>query len=382
MDPFLKKPNEITRSSKWMTGEDLITRWGIMDFELFGYMKQGLQAYTRYGKKIVDSDPLEKAPRYTLDFFINSLKGAENAGRVLSVKMKPPRSDWEIKKEAKKAFESQALEVVNPPKDCVLMSFALPENEKRAEEAIFKVKSFLFKLKEVLIFEQKEENNPPQYQSHIPTKKNKPISEKVREPKTSDPEHFLKSLRVSYINDTEIRIGETGKKSKTYNKKELGFIKENSKTWDAFINILKVPDHRYYVGTAFGANKTRRHSYDVSQKTLSEISKKLVSFLSQTFQIQMPDNLKLFERVIDEKPGTYRLKIQVSGSEDETKDLFKSMPKGELLAAIADLSSQFKKISKFGDEEAEQKGQERGRIEDDPGFQRHGNELGAVQGGK
>jgi hypothetical protein len=357
MDSSSKESDKTTPSSQWMTGEDLIARWGIMGFELFEYMKQGLQAYTRYGKKIVDSDPLEKAPRYTLDFFVDSLKAAEKAGRVLSGKMRPPRSDREINKEAKKAFESQTLEVINPPRDCVLMSFTLPNNEKLAEEAISKAKSFFFKLKDVSSFEQEEKNKSPQYQPQITTEQKKPTEKKTQEPKLFDSEKFVRSLRISYLNDTEIRIGEMGKKAKTYGKKELGFIKENSKTWDAFINILKVPDHRYYVGTAHGANKTRKHSYDVSQKTLSEISNKLVSFLSETYRIQLPDKFKLFERAIDDKPGTYQLKVQVSGSKEKTKDQFETMPENELLAAIADLSAQFKKISKFGDEEAEEKGQ-------------------------
>jgi hypothetical protein len=61
-------PNHLERiddSSRWITGNELIARWRIMGFELFDFMKQELQAYTSHGKKIVDSDSLERDHRKT-----------------------------------------------------------------------------------------------------------------------------------------------------------------------------------------------------------------------------------------------------------------------------------------------------------------------------
>ena len=142
------------RKSKWISGKDLIARWGIMAFELFDYMKIGLQAYTQHGNKIVDSDPLDKAPRHTLEFFIISIKRREIAGRVGGGKMRQPRSEWEINKEAKSLFEAPSnLQIVNPPPNCELMSFTIPENEKKVEEMFAQAKAFLFKVEDVLNFE-------------------------------------------------------------------------------------------------------------------------------------------------------------------------------------------------------------------------------------
>ncbi len=53
--------------SRWLTGKELIERWGIADFELFDYLKKGHQPYSRYGKQIIDSDSLERAPKKSIE---------------------------------------------------------------------------------------------------------------------------------------------------------------------------------------------------------------------------------------------------------------------------------------------------------------------------
>jgi hypothetical protein len=141
---------------KWISGEELIARWGIRDFELFDQMKMGLQPYNSYGKKIIDSDRLNKAPRHSLGQIEALIRGAGGTYRVLGKpdKFQRPPTEREIKEESKKAYEAQAQEILNLPKNCRPFSFTIPENEKKADEVILKAMSFLFKMGEVLIFER------------------------------------------------------------------------------------------------------------------------------------------------------------------------------------------------------------------------------------
>lgn len=67
---------------KWITGKDLIIKWGIQPFEIFHYLKQGLPAYTSpLGKKVVDQDNLPQIKRDTLETI--------RLGLIVEAKRKP-----------------------------------------------------------------------------------------------------------------------------------------------------------------------------------------------------------------------------------------------------------------------------------------------------
>ena len=176
-----------------------------------------------------------------------------------------------------------------------------------------------------------------------------------RVPEIQDNDSFIRSLQVSYVSDTEIRIKGGDKNAKIYEKKELGFIKDKSKTWVAFIQILTSQDHFYRVGKARGAKKKRKESYDVGQKILLEISKKMVFFFNKIYQLQLPEKVKVYELVPDKKeaPGTYRFKFQIEKHNDADIEGFNKLSKEELLEKIEKLSERKLKLSNKGDEEKE-----------------------------
>lgn len=173
--------------------------------------------------------------------------------------------------------------------------------------------------------------------------------------KQTDMENFIRSLQVAFVSDTEIRIKGGNKNAKKYDKKELGFIKENSKIWNEFINILKSNDHYYHVGKARGAKRERKKSYDVGQKILVEINKKIVPFLNKTYQMQLPQKYKVYELIPERKeaPGTYRFKFQIKNNSDSDIKGFEELSREELLSQIEALSEKYKLLSKKGDEETE-----------------------------
>ncbi len=127
--------------------------------ELFNCLKQGLQAYNTHGKKIVDSDSLERGRPLTFEAVKANFQGKQQA-RVLGnpgTSMGPPKTEAEINYLAKKYYESQSLEISNPPKDCEIMSFSIPMDKTKANEMISKSMNFLFRMEDVSKFERDHE---------------------------------------------------------------------------------------------------------------------------------------------------------------------------------------------------------------------------------
>ena len=143
--------------SNWIYGKDLIGHWNIEDFELFGFLKKGLQPYDKHGRKVIDSDSLEWGRKWTPEHCENLVRGTQtgivmtNSGPLVS----PRLTEQEIKQEGKEFFESLPLKILNPPKDSPYMSFSLPFNEKEATKAIASAKYFRFKKDEASEFAKK-----------------------------------------------------------------------------------------------------------------------------------------------------------------------------------------------------------------------------------
>jgi hypothetical protein len=172
-----------------------------------------------------------------------------------------------------------------------------------------------------------------------------------------DSEGFIRSLQVSLVSDTEIKIKVGDKRSKVFEQKELGFIKANSEIWKTFTEILKKRDHIYYVGKAHGANRTRKKSYSVSQKRLSGVSDKLLSFFNKTYQAQLPEKFKVHELIPDKKeaPGRYRFKFHIIDETEINKNEYENLPQETLLSDIETLSAEVKELSNRSGKDVEKK---------------------------
>jgi hypothetical protein len=162
----------------------------------------------------------------------------------------------------------------------------------------------------------------------------------------------VRAVSISYESDTEVTIKAKKHKSKIYSFSELGFEREDSKTWLTVIEILKSPDQLLYLGPAHGEQRIRNKSYDAGHRKLREISKKFVGFLNKAYSQQLPPNYHIFEREKNEHAGAYKLKFVVANFSPDLAD-HKKLSKDELLSKIKHLSRRKASLSSKGDEQSE-----------------------------
>ena len=156
---------------EWITGRELVALWQIQDFELFDYLKKGLQAYTRHGKRIVDVDNLERRLKYSsIEEAILEIRMEENrvngieAGRLtpkgkaflpsdaitLPLPGPMPIRKRDTEAEAKELLKEE--EVVYPTNDTIVLDFSLPLDSAKAQTMIDEAKRYLFKMSEAETF--------------------------------------------------------------------------------------------------------------------------------------------------------------------------------------------------------------------------------------
>ena len=131
-------------------------------------------------------------------------------------------------------------------------------------------------------------------------------------PEQTDPDTFIRSLQVSYLDNTEIKIQYKGKWM-NYTCQSIGFRDSKTKAWETFLKILKDENNVYRLGPAHSFNKelkqkARANEYDRRLKLFQLINKKLISFLTQQYKqynVSFPPGFKLYEPQPDKGPGVY-----------------------------------------------------------------------------
>ncbi len=171
--------------------------------------------------------------------------------------------------------------------------------------------------------------------------------------KETDPEEFVRSLTFSIESDHEIGIKVPGKPKITPNRESLGFGRQTQKKnvrWDALRGIFDSLEHHYCVSetkktikdTDLNTNhRVRNQEADRERKTLSAIDKKLVAFLHKEFDVNFPDQFKMFESVPN-RPRRYRPKFKIVRSEHEKQidSEYGKMSSDELIAELVECASQ------------------------------------------
>jgi hypothetical protein len=161
-----------------------------------------------------------------------------------------------------------------------------------------------------------------------------------------DYENFIRSLVVHFENDNEVGIREPGKEAQAYTCQTLGFRNNQTKEWKTFLDILRDPPHTYDIGSPyFGDDSKRKRNpdYDAKLKLVGNISNKLIRFFNKRFNVNIPQNYKLYERCKSEKKGTYKFKFQVVyddiiKSGFETK--YEKLSKDRLIKLLLDIRNE------------------------------------------
>jgi len=138
-----------------------------------------------------------------------------------------------------------------------------------------------------------------------------------------DPDTFIRSLRISYDKeDRRIKIQEPSKKAKMHTSDSLEFNAETDNTWEAFLSIIQ-GQNTCYIGKAGKPGSNTRKEYDKKRAILKNINKILIKFFRKEFSLQIPANFKFYERNPAKGKGMYQFIFQTE-YDVETDNLFKS----------------------------------------------------------
>jgi hypothetical protein len=147
-------------NKKWIWGRELLEQWGILDFDLLGFMREGLTPYTGQGRMIVDREilPRKKETMEEIELRIRAdekrIEGIyasqpSSTGRSGEyTQWHKPLTEAEIKVKAKEEYENQQGIPIYPP-DKEVTSFRLPRGEEGASRTLSRITAFLFKSEDV-----------------------------------------------------------------------------------------------------------------------------------------------------------------------------------------------------------------------------------------
>ena len=173
---WLGMPLEVFVSEEWWPGQEVVKKYDLQDFQLFGLLKEGVRARTITDLEVVNEDNLERRGKDSYEDLekIEFLKeGAAESGIVATgrgtVGDRPPkRSVDEIKKAAQRAFEKQPQKDLVIHSGCEAISYSLSydDNLKRMA-AILRAVGFLYKRVDVIRY-MWTHNITPLESSHSP----------------------------------------------------------------------------------------------------------------------------------------------------------------------------------------------------------------------
>jgi hypothetical protein len=252
--------------SNWWTWDKVLEHWGLENFELFNFLKKGLQPYTQHGKKVVDSDKLERGRKYSVEQIEDGIRNYPNTDVWINYDVLSPHDDnsalddWYVEGLAESYYEGQPLEILNPPKDCFIMSFTLTLDEDDAREKIAKAQSFIFKKNDVLKFEK--EHNIGQQDKVFPCK----------------PGTKWEQIKITLIDEEVVRV-ETPQNSGqfSYHQLEMADERTNDKRPNAIWILLKM------FAKNQGIISRQTINYD---PTLPDTAKRLNKQLQKLFDIK------------------------------------------------------------------------------------------------
>ena len=130
--------------------------------------------------------------------------------------------------------------------------------------------------------------------------------------KQTDSEELIRSVSISFVNNTTVSIKVGNNKAKEYACGEMGF-RAKSNTWKLLIKVLKDTGHAYHVGIyPFDKDPAKVKAYNSQVQLLGNFSKKFVSFLNKEYAASLPPKFSVFKNMKGyERAGTYNAKFHI-----------------------------------------------------------------------
>jgi hypothetical protein len=327
----------------WSTGKILMQDQGKYDFEIFTYVKNGLQPHNNAMKPISPPgvESLEKqAVSYKRD--MNNLEKKYNGfnGAIICIDEWGKKMHWNVDgirdldtifysdgstKEARAGYESlkEALQKTEKglqkyPSRPSWKDYELPKGSIAARSVIDSLLNSYFKLED--FFELK--------------------NQKKQGVEAQDPEIFIRSLQVSYVSDTEISIKVGDNKARNYTRKEMGF-KSDENGWKLLMEVLKEGNHLFNVGL-FSKDKIpeKIKYYNQRQKWITQFTKKFIAFINREYGAQISGKTKLFENQKKKnRDGLYKPMFQIAAKAADHSPGIVNMSKQALLKEMEILAT-------------------------------------------
>jgi hypothetical protein len=162
----------------------------------------------------------------------------------------------------------------------------------------------------------------------------------------------VRSLEISYENDSSVSVKLPGKQSVPYDCRHLGFRDSRAKAWRYFIDILSNDGGSFNFGPAYEypegdrLKRVKVKHYDAQWKLCDEVSKKLLSFFEKEFGWRFSKGHKLYEKIATGPDGERRFKFRVKNScfseiNKEAEDCFSELDEIALISEINELNNEF-----------------------------------------
>lgn len=147
-------------------------------------------------------------------------------------------------------------------------------------------------------------------------------------------ENLIKNITLYKESDNEIKIQQKGRPHKIINlHARLGKRQKR-----LLMDVLDDPYHFFCVRSSI-----KRKQYDRERNLLKQVNRKLVDLFNKEFQINLPNDFKLYELVKSEQAGTYKFKFRIITDSEPFETRFEQMSEEKLLSEINKLGKTYHK---------------------------------------
>lgn len=305
--------------SNFKTGKEVLQDWIIKDFELFGFIKEGLQPYDIFGRPLPPPDISSKkfqlndlrkkadslksynfwirlSPQERTEYF----KKDPIAGYAVQQGSRLAQSEYDKAMERIEQIEKELSQIMDLNS---WVHYEFPESAQEARRVLDVLVSANYKINDL----EKARKIPDLV--GIAKPENSLESDDI----LKDFDSFIRNVKISYESDIEIKVQFPHKPLKVYDHKGLGFARSNTKEWKDLISII---ENGFYSTGTFVKGRVNSE-YERRYKRLSAINKKLREFFNKEFGTSLPESFQAICLSKGEREGTFKPLFRIEEIQDK-----------------------------------------------------------------